>query len=79
MGAARVTFLWQMESQKALGSDSNIGVALLLAFYASEVRSIFTSRSFSLLCFTFMVAWRENNLMMLQNSDKFLGVFEPLG
>ena len=32
--------------------DSNIGVALLLAFYASEVRSIFTSRSFSLLlCF----------------------------
>lgn len=59
--------------------DSNIGVALLLAFYASEVRSIFTSRSFSLLCFTFMVAWRENNLMMLQNSDKFLGVFEPLG
>ena len=57
--------------------DSNIGVALLLAFYASEVRSIFTSRSFSLLCFTFMVAWRENNLMMLQNSDKFLGVFEP--
>ena len=34
--------------------DSNIGVALLLAFYASEVRSIFTSRSFSLLCFTFM-------------------------
>ena len=30
----------------------NIGVALLLAFYASEVRSIFTSRSFSLLlCF----------------------------
>ena len=59
--------------------DSNIGVALLLAFYASEVRSIFTSRSFSLLCFTFLVAWRENNLMMLQNSDKFLGVFEPLG
>lgn len=59
--------------------DSNIGVALLLAFYASEVRSIFTSRSFSLLCFTFMVAWRENNLLMLQNSDKFLGVFEPLG
>lgn len=59
--------------------DSNIGVALLLAFYASEVRNIFTSRSFSLLCFTFMVAWRENNLMMLQNSDKFLGVFEPLG
>ena len=59
--------------------DSNIGVALLLAFYASEVRSIFTSRSFSLLCFTFLVAWRENNLLMLQNSDKFLGVFEPLG
>ena len=28
--------------------DSNIGVALLLAFYASEVRNIFTSRSFSL-------------------------------
>lgn len=59
--------------------DSNIGVALLLAFYASEVRSIFTSRSFSLFCFTFLVAWRENNLLMLQNSDKFLGVFEPLG
>ena len=56
MGAARVTLQrgWDgMESQKALGSPAyNIGVALLLAFYASEVRSIFTSRSFSLLlCF----------------------------
>ena len=49
--------------------DSNIGVALLLAFYASEVRSIFTSRSFSLFCFTFLVAWRENNLLMSLKMD----------
>ena len=67
-----------MESQKALGSPAyNIGVALLLAFYASEVRSIFTSRSFSLLLCFLVEYMAGKQSLMLQNSDKFLGVFEP--